>query len=136
MKKIICLLLCFWLPLFFSAASFASTSMRVSEAIQANDIVSSAPIMQADLQADKAMPEHCPMSMAKSMADHADKNGSGQDKTAHDKCQHCGFCVLLAFYLPGIVNNDPLTHPPLSAHIAWVPSSHFQPANQRPPISN
>jgi hypothetical protein len=121
MKKTICLLLCFWLPLFFSAASFASTDMQLAEVLHATQLVA-APMVHAD----NAMPDDCPMAKM----DH----GSKSDKTAHGKCQHCGFCVSMAFYPATAIVHGDLPYHLLSAHIAWASTSHIPPADQRPPI--
>ena len=117
----------FWLPLFLSTASYASTQMQIHEiaSVASNDA-------QGVVASEQnAMPEHCTMSStAKSKAaDH-------KDQTSHGKCQHCGFCVNIAFYPLPVVNDLPTSPHTLSAHIAWASLPHFTATDQRPPIIN
>lgn len=131
MKKIICLLLCFWLPLFFSAASYASTHMVSTNMISADIVVSADEVPM--MQADNKMPDDCPMGKGSASGDMAD-HGT-QDKTPHNKCQHCGFCASMAFYPVAAIVDGPASYHLLSSHIAWAPSSYLPPADQRPPIT-
>jgi len=125
LKKLICLLLALWLPLFFSAASFASTTMQLDASMDAM----SSQIAEAS-QASTDMPEHCKMHMA----EHSDQ--SGPNKTSHEKCEHCGLCINIVYYSPNNTAPTISNHHPLSAHVAWVSSPHLSTPNHRPPIQS
>lgn len=151
MKKAICLLLCFWLPLFFSAASYASTHMisanvQTSEnaslahadssseytvivAVLPNATKNVAPLMQAENE----MPDDCPM-VKGSASDGMTGHGTN-DKTPHNKCQHCGFCASMALYPVATIIDGSAPYHQFGGNIAWVSSSYLSPADQRPPIT-
>jgi len=129
MKKKICLLLCFWLPLFFSAASYASANMQIADVLaQSTKMASpSSPMAASVSKAESAMPDDCPMNMA--------NQGAKEGKTSHDKCQQCGFCISITFYPVALISDHSLPHPPFSSHIAWTSSPYLSPTDQRPPIT-
>jgi len=128
MKKKICLLLCFWLPLFFSAASYASANMQVAEAlVQATKMASPSGSMATSVsKAEHAMPDDCPMSVT--------NKGTKENKTSHNKCQQCGFCISASFCTATFISGHSVPRPPFSSHIAWTSSPYLSPTDQRPPI--
>jgi hypothetical protein len=123
MKKCVSLLLIFWLPLFFSVAGFASTSVQAGELMSGH-----IPQQQyANEQSSKQGSDHC-QHMAAKPCSHKDC------ATSHTTCQHCGLCVNLVFY-PSPTNAPAMAiTSPLSNHVAWVSSPHLTSPEQRPPI--
>lgn len=124
MKKIISLLLVLWLPLFFSTAGYAATSMQA----QAGAVSS-----KADVQTHHAqMSEHCKM-MFEDNASQPDKD-QNQRHTGKNACQHCGFCVSLGFFaVPDFGLQQ--SHHPLISHTGWASSPHTTSTDLRPPIT-
>jgi len=115
MKKLICMLLALWLPLFFSAASFASSSMQLGNAMNTMALTE-----QAN---SNDMPEHCQMDM-----------GKADQQADHSKCEHCGLCLSIVYYCLSLPIPEISDLHSLSARLAWASSPHPTTPNHRPPI--
>ena len=134
MKKVLCLLLAFWLPLFFSAASIASTSMQLQASMHT---LASA---EATSNASANSMQHCEQHMADMAvaAQHhmpADMQHDTSADLQHGKCQDCGLCLNLVYYqqVPVVTSQHQQHVQP--QHVAWISTSHLPTPDQRPPIA-
>jgi hypothetical protein len=127
MKKLISILMVFWLPLFLSTASYASTKMHAQE--------EPSTVVAVDHEAMASSDHGAEHDLCSRGSSEESQDSGHQDSSSHGQCQHCGFCVALVFYTAPVINDLPLAQHPLSAHIAWVSSPHVTATDQRPPIT-
>ncbi|HLD09505.1 MAG TPA: hypothetical protein VJB68_05615 [Methylophilaceae bacterium] len=130
MHKTFCFLLACWLPLFFSATVFASSSMQVNQTlatITATQAINHS--HQKTAQKDMPCAEHVtPTQAAGSHCNQADNS-----KTCH-KSEHCGLCANFALYLPIVVTPLLAQTQSLASHVGWIASPILTPPALRPPI--
>ena len=125
MKKLICLFLMFWLPLFMGSAWAMNMQMELQNQLPQSSN------MASHTQASADMPQHC----------HMANNKMPDKKTSqpHPKCAACGMCAIAnASASFNTVPNFDLPkvspHAPILFKVAFT--STDLPPNIKPPILN
>lgn len=114
-RKFVAVLLLLWTPLFFSGAAYAATQMELSSTF-----------------ADEGtqMTHSCHQTQIPMKSTHPDIDHHNGGSNVH----HCGFCVGAAIPLNELATNLVSLTPALAFSLIWVPSSHNNSPEHRPPI--
>lgn len=114
-RKLVAFAMLLWMPLFFSASSYAATQMDFASALSFKTADATSPCHDLHEEIDSS---------------HQDMTHNTEDSN----CQHCGYCLSFAMPLSEIKTNIISQMPTFAFKAMWVSSSQNITPNYRPPI--